>query len=122
MLKIGQKVITYENSQYKCNGVNIAEENISNFKFFENNEIVTKLGIQAPPGCIFQVNTNDNAGNIAIGLYGVYEIDLSGGLGTIQSLSTNVAQLTTLEQTNAFTQINKIIVDYVYETTTTGGV
>lgn len=119
MMKIGQKVITYEENQYKCNGIVITST--SNFQFFENNEIVTKLGIQAPPGCVFQVNTNDNAGSITIGLYGIYEIDLSGGLGTIQSLSTNVEQLTTINQTDAFVQINKIIVDYVYESTEPGG-
>ena len=60
--------------------------NESNLKI--SGKAICKLGIQAEPGTKFTINSenDDNGGQIEIGKYGIYELDLSGGLGTILSI------------------------------------
>ena len=52
-------------------------------ELIENGWIITKLGIQGPTDTKFQIN---GGGPILIGQYGIYELDLSNGLGVITSL------------------------------------
>ena len=49
----------------------------------ENRRPVVALGIQGPAGTVFSINNGDD---IQIGQYGIYELDLSGGLGLIQTI------------------------------------
>lgn len=64
---------------------------------------VIKLGIQGPPGTIFQIN---NGSDIEIGAYGIYELDFSSGLGKIMDLKIKKCE---------FKTIKKLIIDIVYE-------
>lgn len=69
-MKIGQITIEDFNSD--------KDKNI-----LENYSGITRLGIQGVPGLEFKIN---DGGPIVMGQYGIYELDLSNGLGVITSL------------------------------------
>lgn len=55
----------------------------NNRNVLENYSGVTRLGIQGAPGIEFSIN---EGGTIVMGQYGIYELDLSNGLGVITNL------------------------------------
>ena len=95
MNKIHQFLFNKENERLN---ENILE--VSGKKYFP----VIKLGIQAPPGIRFTIN---GGGKIEIGAYGIYELDLSGGLGKITDITFSDEKL--------LGESEKILVDIVYE-------
>lgn len=62
---------------------------------------VNKLGVCAPPGTKIQIN---NSGVIEINQYGIYQIDLSDGLGIITSL-----KVLELEEKSY------VLIDFIYQ-------
>ena len=72
----------------------------------QNNERVTMLGIQAAPGTKFQIN---NGGNIEMGFYGIYELDLE----RIGGLITSIVLTSPSPETGS--ENSPIIIDMVYE-------
>lgn len=94
----------------------------------ENGAIITKLGIQAPPGTKFLINN----GEVYINQYGIYELDLSEGLGGISSLvlvggsysdeaEKSLADKIYGDDNNISSIYDKIIVDMVYYSSEQGG-
>lgn len=73
-------------------------------EILKNNEKVVALGIQGPPETIFQIN---GGSDIKIGKTGIYELDLTNGLGLITSIN--------------FTEVpGNILVDILYITNELG--
>lgn len=68
---------------------------------------VSHLGIQAPPGVEFYLNSS--TATITVGSTGIYELDL-GNLGTIRSIRFPKSSLN-----NDDVKVYGIIVDVVYE-------
>lgn len=62
---------------------------------------ITKIGILAPPGSIFQLNEGND---IEMGQYGIYELDITN-LGYIDSL---------VIKSNSEKESKPILVDFVY--------
>lgn len=73
-----------------------------------NNEKVVALGIQGKPGTTFKINGGNN---IVIGKTGIYELDLTNGLGLITSL--DIIELPT--------PIQPMLVDILYVANEIGG-
>jgi hypothetical protein len=74
-------------------------------------DVVSLLGIQAMPGTRFRIN---DGGDMEIGLYGIYELDLVRIGGTVTSIKIQQVKNLPTESNNS-----KIIVDVLYES---GGV
>lgn len=70
----------------------------------DEGELVSMLGIQATPGTPFKLN---GGGEIQIGFYGTYELDLSRFGGLIKSIEVKPAA--------SYPKDAKIIIDILYE-------
>ena len=76
---------------------------------------VIKLGIQAPPGTRFWVNSEPEYNRnqpVIVGITGIYEIDLTN-LTYITTLKFDEASLKLIDENDLFS----LIIDYIYEET-----
>lgn len=69
---------------------------------------IVQLGITAPPGTKFYINGGTS---IVMGYTGLFELDLTGTSGTIDSLRFDIGSLNLIDNNNAA----QIYVDLVYE-------
>ena len=96
------------------------EENFPTFQFytdilsygniFQEYGLVTKLGIQAPVGIRFYLNSSSNP--IMVGETGIYELNLEG-IGRINSIRFDRSDLEKYYTDNP--RNDKILIDIVYE-------
>lgn len=78
-----------------------------------NGKNVVKLGIQAPPGTHFWVNSDPDYNadtSVIVGLTGIYEIDLTN-LSYITSLKFDDNSINLIDNNNSLS----LIIDYIYE-------
>ena len=75
---------------------------------FHDYRLISKFGIQGPPGLRFYLNNSLNP--ITIGKTGIYELDLEniGRINSIQFIESEVSNL--INNTG-----NKLLIDIVYE-------
>lgn len=83
-----------------------------------SNYNVVQLGIQAPPGTVFQITEGED---IEVGAYGVYELDLRDSSGFINSLSIERIGPEKSQEATALEEVEEentqyVLVDIIYET------
>ena len=105
MIKFQQIIYCNENSEENSSGVT-AEKLISGEMF--RGRTFSQLGIQAPPGTKFYVNTGVNP--VIIGYTGLFQIDLTAGC-SITNLRFDAKSIEFIEQNDGL----YLIIDMAFE-------